>query len=318
MADPLTAGQTLTVPNETKLDDIMLAMDVVDTLRHEKLLLEKDLTADERRQDLINRLRDIYSAQGIDVPDDILAEGVDALEDQRFSYTPPRPGFSTALAQLYINSRRWLPLFSTVLCIVISVYTINYLGFVRPQQLEIRQTERLLTQELPQQLKSAYQKSVDLAVEQPAKHRAQALYTQGQDALQNQAIKEAKSAIDNLNLLAADLAQTYTIRIVSRPDEYSGVFRIHDDENIRNYYLIVEGIKPDGETASVHIISEEDQKADRVTIWGIRVSETVFNAVAADKSDDQIIQNADIGEKKRGYLTPNYSIETLGGQIMDW
>jgi hypothetical protein len=34
------------------LDDIMLAMDVVDTLRHQELLVERELQADDRRSTL--------------------------------------------------------------------------------------------------------------------------------------------------------------------------------------------------------------------------------------------------------------------------
>ena len=48
-----------------KLDDVMLAMDVVDTLRHEHIMLERDLSQEDRRETLITRLRDIYKAQGL-------------------------------------------------------------------------------------------------------------------------------------------------------------------------------------------------------------------------------------------------------------
>ena len=64
--------------------------------------------------------------------------------------------------------------------------------------------------------------------------------------------------------------------------------------------------------------SEEDQQTKRVNAWGIRVSERVFNAVADDKADDQIIQNAVIGEKKRGKLDADYTIPVLGGRIVEW
>jgi len=47
------------------LDDVMLAMDVVDTLRHDRALAARDMASVERREDLIARLRGIYKAQGI-------------------------------------------------------------------------------------------------------------------------------------------------------------------------------------------------------------------------------------------------------------
>ena len=40
------------------LDDVMLAMDVVDTLRHDQLIVERELNEEERRAKLIERLRE--------------------------------------------------------------------------------------------------------------------------------------------------------------------------------------------------------------------------------------------------------------------
>ena len=57
------------------LDDVMLAMDVVDTLRHRERLVERELNEDMREEQLIERLRELYKSQGIDVPDRIIDEG---------------------------------------------------------------------------------------------------------------------------------------------------------------------------------------------------------------------------------------------------
>ena len=72
------------------LDDIMLSMDVVDTLRHRQHLIERELNSEERDQKLIERLREIYTSQGMEVTDEILAAGVAALKEDRFVYTPPK------------------------------------------------------------------------------------------------------------------------------------------------------------------------------------------------------------------------------------
>ena len=305
---------------DEKLDDIMLAMDVVDTLRHEKLLLEKDLNAEDRRQALIARLRDIYEAQGIDVPDSVLLDGVMALEEQRFTYEPPKKGFSRKLAMIYINRRKWLPLLYTLAFIFGSVFAINYVGFVRPQQVETKRVETLLNKTLPDALADNHAKAHSIADTDTLRARADELLALGSDAIARKDIKEAERISGELTRYADDLTQAYTIRIVSRPGEYSGVFRINSDggQEVRNYYLIVEGIAADGNRVHVLISSEEDQATKRTPIWGVRVPQAVFNQVAADKQDDQIIQNAVIGEKKRGDLTPAYSIQTSGGLILDW
>ena len=69
---------------------------------------------------------------------------------------------------------------------------------------------------------------------------------------------------------------------------------------------------------TVEIESEEDRKTERVARWAQRVSESAFNSVASDKQDDQIIQNAVIGRKPVGTLSPTYSVATPGGAILEW
>ena len=91
-------------PPPAKLDDMMLAMDVVDTLRHRERLVERELNEDVREEQLIERLRSLYKSQGLDVPDNVIAQGVKALKESRFVYTPPKPGFDRWLANLWVNA----------------------------------------------------------------------------------------------------------------------------------------------------------------------------------------------------------------------
>ena len=91
------------------LDDVMLAMDVVDTLRHRQDLVTRELDGASREKQLIEKLRELYHQQGIEVPDHILKEGVEALAQSRFVYDPPKPGFGTTLARLYVGRKRWGP-----------------------------------------------------------------------------------------------------------------------------------------------------------------------------------------------------------------
>lgn len=310
-----------TPQSEAKLDDVMLAMDVVDTLRHEQILIEKDLAVEDRRQSLVTRLRGIYDAQGIDVPDSVLLDGVMALEEKRFAFTPPKGGVGLKLASLYIRRKTWLPLVYMLSFILGSATLINYVGFVRPAAQSEARIERQLTKTLPEALKQVQERAQSVAATPELKDMAEALYGQGQSLISEKDVKGAETVVTRLTELAQDLEQNYSVQIVSRPNEYSGVFRLNDDagaENVRNYYLIVEAIDPLGKILDVKIKSEEDRATQRVTQWGVRVPEDVFNAVSADKQDDRIIQNAIIGTKKRGFLEPDYSVKTSGGYILDW
>ena len=89
-----------------QIDDLMLAMDVVDTLRHNQDLVLRELDEPRREAELIDRLREIYRGQGIAVPDSVLHEGVRALKESRFLYTPPAPGWRTTLAHWWVRRHR--------------------------------------------------------------------------------------------------------------------------------------------------------------------------------------------------------------------
>ena len=305
------------------LDDVMMAMDVVDTIRHDRALVARDMANVERREDLIDRLRGIYKAQGIEVPDSVLMDGVMALENERFAYHPPKPGLSTRLAKLYIGRRKWLPLFYTLAFIIGSVSAVNYVGFVRPAQMDAAKTERLLTQDFPAQLSAAHDKAKDLAATEALKSRADDLYALGQSAISDRDIGQAKTTVAALENFARTLGQSYTMRIVSRYNEASGVYLdSRDDASVQNFYLIVEAIDAADNVLSVDIEDEDYQKVERVTKFGVRVPQSVFNRVAADKKDDQIIQDDILGVKKRGMDLPELTISGAEnfatGFITEW
>ena len=94
-------------PKKIELSEVMIAMDVVDTLRHQRSLVERELHSDDREAELIEKLRKIYAGQGLEVSDEVIAEGVKAMREERFTYNPPTGGLSTTLARIYVNRGRW-------------------------------------------------------------------------------------------------------------------------------------------------------------------------------------------------------------------
>ena len=316
----MSQAGALAVREGSKLDDVLLAMDVVDTLRHREQLVLSELDAGAREAALLERLKEIYAAQGIDVPDQILREGVKALEERRFVYQPPKPSISVSLAKIYISRRRWMaPLVLAVIAIC-SLGAAWHLGVSVPEQQKAEAARLELAETLPSEIGRLHAEVSALALEARARQQADILKLEGERAIAAQDAKAARQARDSLALLQADLAAIYDVRVVYGPGEpRSGVFRIPEDvPGGRNYYLIVEAVDPTGKLVDVTVTSEEDRRSDRVTRWGQRVSEAVFQSVADDKGDDQIIQNSVIGRKPQGYLTPQYTVETPGGAILEW
>lgn len=293
------------------LEDLMVAMDVVDTLRHREKLVTRELDAEGRRERLIEHLREIYAAQGIEVTDAVLEEGVRALEEDRFAYTPPKRSFSTLLARLYVRRGSWGKPLLIFLMVCLIGWTVYHFTMVRPEA--VKQAK------LPSQIENIYKEIGAVASDKAATKLAQTLHKSALSAIDNGNLTEAGALQSRMEQLLSQLKKSYRIKVVSRPNEKSGVWRIPDvNTNARNYYLIVEAIDDNGKPLTIVVTNEESGKASSVKSWGLRVDQRVFNIVAEDKRDDGIIQRSVVGVKERGKLKPSYSIITSGDAITEW
>ena len=301
------------------LDDVMMAMDVVDTLRHAEKLVERELSSDERARRLKERLRQIYASQGLEVSDRILDEGVAALEDERFVYDPPDIGASRWLAMIWIRRKRWGMVLAIGLVVLAVLGGGYYFGVKRPAEQRMAEQTEALTVGLPREFAAELDRVKAVSQQDRAVEAAERLVAEGLAAAKAGDLDAANGKAAQLQALRQRLEQEYVIRIVARPGEQSGVFRIPDaNPNARNFYLIVEAVDASGRPVKVQVTSEEQGKTGVVDVWGVRVSESVYERVRADKQDDGIIQNNRVGAKRRGYLQPEYAIPVEGGAILEW
>lgn len=296
---------------EAPLEDLMVAMDVVDTVRHRQLIVDRELNADARRERLLQRLREIYAAQGIEVTDAALESGVAALEEERFRYEPKATGFGVRLARLYVRRERWLRPFFLLAILLFVVWFGWYFTMALPEQ--------RLRDALPDTIAATHAAILQQADGEVAPRLADEYLSKAKRAMASGNYAQAERLHSEMLALKTSLQGSYEIRIVSRPNAVSGVWRVPEvNANARNYYLIVEAVTPTGQISAVPIRSEEDGKTRSVTIWGVRVSESTFEAVAADKRDDGIIQGDVIGMKAVGRVEPDYLIDTTGATITEW
>lgn len=306
MSRELTAGR-----HETPLEDLMVAMDVVDTIRHRQLIVERELDAAGRRERLIERLHEIYTAQGIEVTDAALAAGVDALEQERFAYTPSAGGVSTAFARIYVRRDRWLRPLLVLLAIGLLVWLAWFFT--------VQQPRNHFEQELPQLIAATHARIVAVSESETATSRANELLASAERDIRAAAFDEADDVHDDLEALLRELELAFELRVVSRPNEYSGVWRVPDvNTDARNYYLIVEAVDAGGNVLRREVRNEEDGRVYEVKKWGIRVDQATFDAVAADKRDDGIIEDYVLGAKTAGKLEPDYRVPTTGATITEW
>jgi hypothetical protein len=301
------------------LDEVMLAMDVVDTLRHRQDLVTRELDGAAREKQLIERLRNVYHQQGIEVPDHILKEGVSALAESRFTYEPPAPGLGTSLAQLYVSRKRWgRPVIAAL--VALAVLGIGYFGIWQPYQRGQAEQARIeLSEALPAQMDALYQSIYEETKVQQAVVQADGLIARGKAMAAEGDREGAEDAIARLTALRDQLRQQYTLRVVNREDVQSGFWTFPEiNTDATNYYIVVEAIDPDGEALPLPVLNEETGQTDTVSMWGVRVPETVYNAVAADKQDDGIVQGNMVGRKSDGFLEVEYLMPVMGGAVTQW
>jgi hypothetical protein len=286
-------------------------MDVVDTLRHRERMVDMELNAEAREQQLIARLKEIYGAQGIEVPEKILKDGVKALDEQRFVYKPPADSFSVRLAKLYVNRGRWGPPVTALAGVVAAIIVGWQVFWEMPRANEWRG--------MPAEIAQLLEEGQALAVDPAVDVQLAGLAAEGQRAVANNDRGGARTQTALLKDMNERLAQEYDIRIVSRPGESTGITRIPENNpRGQNYYIVVEAVAPGGRVLALPIRNEETQKTDRVTKWAQRVSEETFERIAADKAPDQIIQNDILGHKARGELEPKFDAPMPGGAITEW
>jgi hypothetical protein len=301
------------------LDDLMMAMDVVDTLRHRQKLIERELDEEGREAELIARLKEIYHQQGIEVTDEVLAEGVKALRDSRFVYTPPPPGLARTLFTLWARRGRIGRYVLTTMAVILALWGVYYFAVSRPADVAREQAKIELEQTLPEAIRRAHADVVTAASDSEAKARADALLSDGERAIRDRDRAGMERVRTDLIQLRERLNSEYTLTIVSRPGEPSGVWRRPPRGILaRNYYLIVEAVTPDGRRLSLPVRNEETGDTEVVSRFGVRVPEQVYEAVARDKRDDGIVQNNIFGTKRRGTLAVDYKMPFEGGMITRW
>jgi hypothetical protein len=297
----------------------MIAMDVVDTLRHREDLVRRELNEEGREAELVERLRQIYHDQGIEVPNRVLADGVKALKESRFVYTPPPAGWRRSLFTLWAMRGTYGRLAAVAAAIVVAGAAGYYTLVTRPARLAEESARIEIAETLPKALRRAHADVLAIAADDAARQKAAALLADGEQAIRSGDRAAAGKATAALGSLRQDLAREYTLTIVSRVGESTGVWRRPPGKSdARNYYLIVEAIAPDGRKLALPIRNEENGVTETVSKFGVRVPRETFEAVAQDKRDDGIVQKNVFGIRKRGKLATDYQMPFQGGFITKW
>lgn len=152
---------------EISAADAILAMDVVDTIRHDERMRDLELSDGDRRKANLARLRAFYRAQGVDVSDGVIERALERIRDDRLLHAPMPPGPRRVLALLYVRRRRYLigaGAALTAIGLAFGAYRFGHYQIVeRPKvvaELRLRERVDIL---LPQRLSSAVERAAAAA-----------------------------------------------------------------------------------------------------------------------------------------------------------
>jgi hypothetical protein len=307
------------------MHDMLRIMDVASALRRERETAESQLDVAAAKERLRERLLATAAAAG----ESVTPEEVDAAIEQYFAqqhrYEDPPPSWRRFRAHMWVFRHGLATLF--VLIALLTWGLVALVGtFAGDSSPSPSPTPPAPVSQLPggtitnpptpqppklvfdpaQQLAAAWAEfqqaqgaAERLAADAAARERVQALARTGAAAHAAANLGELRDARNALAGLTTRLEETYTVRIVSRPGEDSGVERRHDGRT-SGLYLIVEAVDGDGRIVSRRIRDAESGRQRDVTKWGEQVAEAVWNRVVADKQADGIVDAAEFARKARG------------------
>ncbi len=188
------------------------------------------------------------------------------------------------------------------------------LGLARDEMtgadVRIRRHARLLTYE--PEVDRLHAAIVAAAVEDAAHERAAALKAIADSQLAARDADGLGETVRRYEELHTLLAAECEIVVTGGVWRYS-----NDDPGIRNYYLLVQALGSDGQPVPFSIRNEETGVTRRVSVWGERVPQEVYDRVGADKQDNGIIDDEEFGFKRRGFITAERRYPDVG-QITEW
>ena len=254
--------------------------------------------------------------------DKVLAEGVKALKESRFTYTPQAAVAEAHAARdvgrpqalRHIRGRR-SPRSAGRRC------GYQYFAVTRPAQLAEEQARVEITETLPQSDPAGacrHHPAVDRrqrqAARRPAAGRRRARDPRQGSRGNVQGRGRAEAA------RATRWRREYTLTIVSRPGRDDRRVAPAAARQRRNATTTSSSkrSRPDGRKLRLPIRNEETGETSIVDKFGVRVPQATFDAVAADKRDDGIVQRNRYGVKRRGTLTVDYLMPFDGGMITKW
>lgn len=313
MADDATRDPT-TVP------EMLRILDVASALRRERERAQRELAIDETKARLRERLRAAALESGDPVTEAEIEAAIGQYFGSQFEFRPPKPSLRLAIANAWIRRKQILIAGVVALALGGTGYWLFSSGpmsdrakLARSEQ-ETAASRATVRAELARARSLAESADAIAAVESLGR-RVEAL-EQG-SSQEGHGHAESTAVATELRALNAKLTEEYTVRIVSRPGQRSGIDAYFEDaqgKRVSGYYLIVESIDAEGRVRPREIRDAETGRTRSVRTWGEQVPKAVYDRVAKDKSEDGIVDQVGFAKKMRGHLAETVLLPDADGR----
>lgn len=334
-------------PPQITLDEMLRVMDVATELRKQRETVEKEFAVDETRQMLRERLLAATSITGERVSEVEVDTAIAQYFDTLYTYRDPPRSLNVTLAHLYVRRGQLSVSLVLVLALAgVSSYMLHTsAGMFSHAVRSSRQAVQQATSPTDQASRlQANAKARASELETTVREMSDRIRAIARDAAIPQEIDRwlgeldvAKQQLDEKSLtdlsqrtttLLNQLNEDYEVRILSTPNEHSGVDRYSTDSEGRRiwvYYVIVEARDASGQVLTRTILDAVTRRVERVTRWAEKVPQEVFDRIKADKKADGLLDETLFAVKERGYQ--NEEIKLVGsdnrplsrlGQITEW
>jgi hypothetical protein len=319
MATPSTAA-------EPSLDEMLKILDAASALRRERELVDEQLSADEYKRRLRDRLLAAAEAAGDPVRPEEVEAAVNTYFERLHAYSDPPLSPAVLLAHAYV--RRWAILASGALALASALILwwvfldpTSPVGLVGGRERAVARAGTSVQELLAAARTLSEDPAADARIDRIA--REAELY-------QNQANAAKLRALDDeLRQLVETLEAEYTVEVIHGPGLKSGLDRYYTDDDgrrVSGYYLIVEARDASGRPVAVPIrIAEADNTTQVVSRWAERVPWDVYERLRLDKQSDGRLDEFVYAVKRRGRLDldvrmPDSEGRPLArlGQITEW
>lgn len=298
------------------LPELLRIMDVATALRREREKAAAHLDFDEVKATLQQRLRATADEMGDPVTDAEIDAAIARYFAQLYQFREPPPSLQRTLAHLYVRRGKIAAGALVVLVLWLLVWWLFFAaaGPWSPAARRARVAERQATLEADAQrrLDVVWKRFTDLlgtvlalAREDGARTEAQALRAEAEAARATGSAAAVEAVRSRLETLHGALAEAYEVRVVSRPNERSGVDAYYEDDagrRLSGYYLVVEAVTPDGKVLTRRVRDSETDQVVQVRKWGEQVPQSVYDRIAADKRGDGVVDENLFARKLRGHL----------------